>query len=311
MLDLIVLIAISVLLMIVSSDILVKSIIEFSKKIDFPPYLITFFSISLGSSLPEILNAIIFSVNRHPQIGLFTILNNLVIDFTLVFGLSILLSRSLKDLYLNKQYVIAMILVYILFLFSVLDGYLSMTEGMMLFISYGITFTSFIIKNIDNLKVKKSLDIPLKDGLKYSFMIAASIFVLIVNANLIYVLSIILMKHFRIPYFIIGYILGFLTVMPEFLVTLISYFSLKREDIAIFNLFGSFITDLTFGIGISAAIIPFSIKMHIFLLYITMLVLYISMVLSDLVIIGKKIPKEVGLLLIGGYLIYSFIYLSW
>jgi len=297
--------------MIVSSDILVKSIIEFSKKIDFPPYLITFFSISLGSSLPEILNAIIFSVNRHPQIGLFTILNNLVIDFTLVFGLSILLSRSLKDLYLNKQYVIAMILVYILFLFSVLDGYLSMTEGMMLFISYGITFTSFIIKNIDNLKVKKSLDIPLKDGLKYSFMIAASIFVLIVNANLIYVLSIILMKHFRIPYFIIGYILGFLTVMPEFLVTLISYFSLKREDIAIFNLFGSFITDLTFGIGISAAIIPFSIKMHIFLLYITMLVLYISMVLSDLVIIGKKIPKEVGLLLIGGYLIYSFIYLSW
>ena len=311
MLDLIILITISVLLMIISSDILVKSIIEFSKRIDFPPYLITFFSISLGSSLPEILNAIIFSINRQPQVGLFTILNNLVIDFTLVFGLSILLSKSLKDLYLNRQYIIAMIFVYILFLFSVLDGYLSVIEGIILFITYGAVFAAFIIKNKNSLKAKKSLEIPLREGLKYSFMIAASIFVLIVNANLVYVISTILMKYFNISSFIIGYILGFLTVMPEFLVTLMSYFSLKRVDIAIFNLFGSFITDLTFGIGISAAIIPFSIKIHIFLLYISMLVLYISMVISDLVAIGKSIPKEAGLLLIGSYLIYSFIYFSY
>ena len=310
MLDLIILIAISVLLMIVSSDILVKSIIEFSKKIDFPPYLITFFSISLGSSLPEILNAIIFSINRQPQIGLFTILNNLVIDFTLVFGLSILLSKSLKDLYINKQYIIAMVVVYILFLFFVLDGYISFTEGIVLFITYGIVSTAFIIKNRDALKTKKSLEIPLREGLKYSFMIAASIFVLIVNANLIYILSTVLIKYFGIPSFIIGYILGFLTVMPEFLVALISYFSLKRVDIAIFNLFGSFITDLTFGVGVSAAIMPFSIKAHILLLYISMLVLYISMVISDLVAIGKNISKETGLLLIGGYLIYTLIYLS-
>jgi len=40
-------------------------------------------------------------------------------------------------------------------------------------------------------------------------------------------------------------------------------------------------------------------------------VLYISMVISDLVVIGKSIPKEAGLLLIGSYLIYSFIYFSY
>ena len=304
MLELLVLLIVCVCLMLVGSDVLVKSIIEFANKIDISPHFITILSVSLGSSIPEMLNSIIFAMNKLPQVGLFIILNNLVIDFTLIMGFGILVLRSLKEITYNKEYILLMTFVFIIFVMFIVDGKMTSVEGSILFLLYPVVFLLLFRKYSKKLKRKKLKHITFKDCLKYCFLIGASIFVLLVNANMIYLFAKVLIKYYKLPYYIVGFLLGFFTVTPELLVLLVSYFSIRRADIAVFNLFGSFLTDLTLGIGIPAAIMGYCIKSGIFIVYISLVMLYISLAISDLIIIRKNLPKEVGYLLIGGYILY-------
>ncbi len=304
MLEVLAIFAACVGLMLISSDILVRSIIEFANKIDVPPHLVTLISVSLGSSLPEIMNSIIFAINGIPLVGLFTIFNNLVIDFTLVFGLGIVLAHSLRELYLNRQFIFSMIFVFVIFIIFILDKKVYSVEGLLLFVLYPAVFLYLINESKGKFKGRRLRQIKLSESVKYSLLIAASIFVLLVNANLIYIFARLLMKYCGVPDYMLGFILGFFTVTPEVFVTLVSHFSLKRTDIAIFNLLGSFVTDLTLGVGIAAAINPYTISTGIFVIYISVIILYISLAVSDLVVIRKKLPKEVGYLLMGAYLFY-------
>gem|GEM_PF-5676613 len=308
MLMVILLVALSSLLIITASKILINEIIEFYRKTDIPPYLLSFFSISIGTSLPEISNSIVLSLNGFSSIGFLNLFNNVILDFTLVFGIIILLLPNFRRFF-KKELTISMLIIFIFLIYVLLDGIITRIEGIILFSLY-IFVASYIIYSNSRKYIgswARKIEISLKDVLFYSFLISASVGIIIANAIIISYLVSYLVEVVNVSEYLVGFILSFFTILPELLVVITSCILFKRLDIGLYNLFGVFITDLTFGAGITASIVPVILKEKVVLILFPLLALYLVMVLTDLILLEKKVPREVGYLLIGAAVLYILI----
>jgi len=304
----ILLVALSSLLIITASKILINEIIEFYRKTDIPPYLLSFFSISIGTSLPEISNSIVLSLNGFSSIGFLNLFNNVILDFTLVFGIIILLLPNFRRFF-KKELTISMLIIFIFLIYVLLDGIITRIEGIILFSLY-IFVASYIIYSNSRKYIgswARKIEISLKDVLFYSFLISASVGIIIANAIIISYLVSYLVEVVNVSEYLVGFILSFFTILPELLVVITSCILFKRLDIGLYNLFGVFITDLTFGAGITASIVPVILKEKVVLILFPLLALYLVMVLTDLILLEKKVPREVGYLLIGAAVLYILI----
>jgi len=118
-------------------------------------------------------------------------------------------------------------------------------------------------------------------------------------------------RHFKLPALVIGVVLvGFFTSFPEILVSLLA--SLKqRPDLALGNALGSYITNISLVLGVSALVIPLPI--HSRLLKCEYPIMFLALLIVWLLLLDGYLSQADGIIMLLSFLgiIALMAYFAW
>jgi len=210
-----------------------------------------FVLLSVSTSLPELLVSTIASLIGEGGLSFGNVLGSNIANLTIIMGLAVILSRTRVPINeeSHRELVQFLFLASIIPLFVVQRGSLSLALGIVLLILFA--YFSFIVsKKASGTTIFKSANN--KDKLLLWIKFLVSLALLIVISKYTVDSSVNIAEFFEIPPSVIGAtIVGFGTSLPE-LATTIQAFRKGLYDMALGNLIGSCITNLTLILGVSS-----------------------------------------------------------
>lgn len=247
------LLAISLLLIAVLSERIIRYVIVLSKLFGLSEMAAGFILLSVATSLPELSVSTIAASVGEGGLSVGNVLGSNIANLTIIIGLAVFLSKtevSVKG-QSQKELVQFLFLSSIIPLFIVQRGSLGPVLGIVLltlFIYFGVTISRKTGKTEPIEPVKKAETVMV--GLKFALSAA----VIIVLSKFIVDSSVDVAGFIGLPPSIIGAtIIGLGTSLPE-LATTIQALKKKLFDMALGNLLGSCITNITLILGVSSLI---------------------------------------------------------
>jgi len=247
------LLAISLLLIAVLSERIIRYVIVLSKLFGLSEMAAGFILLSVATSLPELSVSTIAASVGEGGLSVGNVLGSNIANLTIIIGLAVFLSKtevSMKG-QSQKELVQFLFLSSIIPLFIVQRGSLGPVLGIVLltlFIYFGVTISRKAGKTEPIEPVKKAETVMV--GLKFALSAA----VIIVLSKFIVDSSVDVAGFIGLPPSIIGAtIIGLGTSLPE-LATTIQALKKKLFDMALGNLLGSCITNITLILGVSSLI---------------------------------------------------------
>jgi len=293
-----------------SSKWLVDALSKIAKFLGWKEFVVAFFMMAFGVSLPNLFVGIISAINKVPEISFGDIIGGNIIDLSLVAGIAALISKmglSASSRTAQGSSVFT-ILIAILPLILISDGILSRADALILFLAF-LLYIGWVFSKEERFKKiyngineKIGFSSFFKSVIKFLF----SLFFIILAAQGIVKSSIFFVGYLNLPLVLIGvFLVGLGNSLPEL------FFSIqaakKGQDwMLLGDLMGGVIITATFVLGIVALICP--IKIYDFsLIAICRLFLIISAIFFFIVVkTDRKITKKEALFLIGVYVIFVF-----
>jgi cation:H+ antiporter len=248
------LLSVSLFLLAIISDKVVQYVVILATFLGLSGMAAGFLLLSISTSLPELFICILSSIRGEAGLLVGNILGANIYNLTIIPGLVILLGRTIiiVEEASQKELVQFLFVASIIPLFIVQRGSLSPALGLVLL----TLFAFFIhttsrkigpkIKRLQTIKTRNTLLVAIKFLIGIALMIIISRFT--VNS------AINIANAFDLPPSIIGAsIIGLGTTLPE-LVTAIQSVKKKMFDLALGNLLGSCITNITLILGLSSLI---------------------------------------------------------
>jgi len=297
------------------ADLVIKAVSSFAKKLGASEYFIGFMVVAIGTSAPELVNALIASItalktsnllfkNSLGNIVVGNIIGANILDSLLVFGIMVFVAKKLlvEEEVINKSTFLMLILI-ILPLILTLDGFLSNVDGLILIFAFLFYVKDLWDKEASLGKLEK--DVPLKKLVHEFLVFGLGIPIVIISSKYFIISAVKIADFLRIPSFIIGLTLvSFGTTLPELSVGILS--SLKgHKNIGFGNILGSVIFNILFILGISALINPISVEINSFLISFMFMIcgVYIAILFLD----KKTITWREGLGLLVLYLTFLIV----
>jgi len=291
---------ISLLILAKAADLLVYSISDYAKLLGISEYLIGFIALSIGTALPELTASLTGAFLGSGEIIFGTILgSNLfkipILGFTLLIGTKLVASSK----NIGNAPILTLVLS-ILPVILVIDGYLSRFDGLILLASF-IYYLASLWRTEKTLgKMKKN--VKLKTLYKDILIFTGSLAALLLSARFLVVSSLHVSNILDISPFIIGIVvIGIGGSMPELTVQLRSIFQNHRELI-FGNIFGSIVANSTFVLAIVALIKPFSVSFSSLIL--TSIFMVAGLFYSLLVISHGELNWKHGIIMFIFYIIF-------
>lgn len=247
------LLSISLILIVVLSERIIKYVLALSDVLGLSEMAGGFILLSVTTSLPEFSVSVISAMMAEGGLSVGNVLGSNVANLTIIIGLAILLSQTAVPVKSESQRELVQFLFLssIIPLFIIQRGSLGPVLGIVLltlFIYFGVTVSRKTVKTeaIDPIN-KRSVTIT---TLKFAVSIALIIFL----SKLVVDSSIDIAGFLNLPSSIIGaLIIGLGTSLPE-LATTIQALKKKLFSMALGNLLGSCVTNITLILGISSII---------------------------------------------------------
>ncbi len=241
------------------STLLLYSVEKISNFFKIPEFIIGFFILGLGTSLPELFLGIFSSLNKVPKFSLGNVIGANIMNLTLVVSIPVLMLREvrIKSKYINFDLNI-MFIYSILPLFLVIDGKLSRFDALILLSLF--FFYLYLIKKQKRIFRKRVKDTNLKH-------LVISFILLPVSFSLIFILSQyavqqakLISQMLKLSRLFIGIFLFSLgTTLPELIINVTSAIK-KHKELILGNIVGSVIINSTLVLGVVALINPISVK---------------------------------------------------
>ncbi len=293
---------ISLFVLIKCADYCIKYSTILARIFRWPEFVVSFFIVAFISVLPETTISVIAALNGEPELGLGTLLGSNVADLAFVFGVIALISYNgvkVKSQILRNNFIYLILLAVPLILG--LDGKFSRIDGIILII-FGIMF--YIRLYLQSNRFRKKYNyIKREPFLKSLIFLILSLGILFLSANFTVKFAVNLAYELNFPTILIGLtILAIGSCLPELI------FSIKavrenRFDLALGDLFGTVITDITIVLGLVVLISPFSF--NIYNIYVTgAAMLFAGIFVIIFMKTNKTITKYEGLFLICFYLLF-------
>lgn len=255
------LIIIGFVFLIVSADILVDGSSGIAKKFHIPEIIIGLTIVSIGTSMPELFVSITSALEGHSDMAIGNIIGSNISNLLLILGLSAIIKPVIfqKE---TRMYEIPMCLFFsiILMMFCNSENAISRAEAIILLILFCI-FLGYTIFMGKKESQNNLIEIEVKDNKKNSttkniILIILGVIGLKIGGDLTVNNAVNVANYFNISEKIISLtILAIGTSLPE-LVTSITAAIKGNSDIAIGNIIGSNIFNMTFIIGIASLIKP-------------------------------------------------------
>ncbi len=236
----------------------VRATSALAKALEIDPLVIGLLIVGIGTSLPEISNSIISSVSGHADINAGDSIGSSISQISLVLGIPVLIYGKIKG---ERQKILFLgggaTLASILGVSMLSKGYLSRVDGILLIISY------FIMLYFIRVGVKREyFKVEIKENVyksrlnEYILETAYSLSGVIIGSLISVYMLIELSKLVGIPEFVLSFLLMSInTSIPEFIICLAAIKE-KEYGIAVGDIFGSNIADMSLSLGSGPLIAP-------------------------------------------------------
>lgn len=297
--------------LVIAGEFLVRGAVGIAKKFHISSLVIGMTVISFGTSAPELIVSIQAAMGGHPEIAIGNVVGSNIANIALVLGLTVLILPLAVDRNSKIIDYPMMMLATALFALFALDGQIQNYEGAVLF-SILVVFTYLLIRN-SRRKTKKlaaEAEENAEDIAKVKDNPLISILFLIIGltglffgADWLVKGAIDIAKDFGMEERVIGVtVVAFGTSVPELITSAMA--AIKGEtDISIGNLIGSNIFNIMAVVGITAMITPIGVSestINSDMLW----MIGIAVALLPIMILGKKIGRFKGALLVSTYILY-------
>jgi len=297
----ILLLILGLLLLISGGEFLVKSAISIAKKFNLSPFVVGITIVSFGTSAPELMVSLQATFDGATGLAIGNVIGSNIANIGLVLGLTVIVKPIIIEKSKYAFSVWFMLISAVLFSILLYDGNISFTDGLLLVLGLSVfIFFSF--------KYDKSQDV--EDDLVEKGVLTTLLFFILGSVGLyfgsdIFVNNAIcIAKNMGVSEFVIGItIVAFGTSLPE-LVTSIVAAVRNQNSISIGNLIGSNIFNIFAVIGITSLIQPLQQNSASITGEISLFVMILFSIIMGLYLIGKKISRLKGLILLAGYLTY-------
>ncbi len=237
----------------ISSRICVKYTIKFANLVGISKMALGFVLLGVSTSIPELMVTIIASLQHKAMLGIGTLLGANIADMLIIAGIGMLMvsfAISKKDF--NEIYR-AIGVATLMAVFAVAMGTLGSSFGFFAIIMFGFSVMA-IMKNGVPLGKKDDIVLPTVELLKIIFMVSASITAVVIGAYVAVNSAGAIAGMLSISETLIGFsILAIGTTLPELAVT-VAAVRTGNFSLAIGNIVGSLVTNLTLILGIGTII---------------------------------------------------------
>ena len=254
---------ISLAVLIWGADVLIAQSERIAKHFGLSEYFIGATLIALGTSLPEMAASVAASLAGHPAISLSNIIGSNILNITLVLGLVFLIARSInphRDFF-AKDSSWALFPVFI-FILMILDGVISRLDGVMLIGLMG-AYLLFLIRNGRDILTEEVDDDPEPetsfDWLRTGGLLLVGFVTVIVGADYLVESASGLARMMGVSEWIIGVVMIAMgTSMPELVVSIVAARK-GKADMAIGNIIGSNMANISVALGAAALARPLTL----------------------------------------------------
>ena len=301
--------------LIVAGEYLVRGAVGIAKRFHISTLVIGMTVISFGTSAPELLVCLDAAMGGYPEIAIGNVVGSNIANIALVLGLTVLILPIVVDRNSKRIDLPMMLLATALFAVFALDGEIQRYEGAILFVIL-VAFTYWLIRN-SRRKTKKemaaaAIDVnddddevaKVKDKPLLSILFLLIGFTgLLFGADWLVHGAIDIATHFGMEERVIAVtVVAFGTSIPELITSGVA--AIKGEtDISIGNLIGSNVFNIMAVIGLTAIIRPIGVSSSIISSDMWWMIA-IAVALIPLMILGRKIGRFKGTLLLGTYIAY-------
>ena len=306
--DYLVLIA-GLIVLIAGGEFLVRGAIGIAKKAQLSTLVIGMTVISFGTSAPELFVSIDSALDGNPEIAIGNVVGSNIANIALVLGLTVIILPIAVD---RNSKIIDWPVMFgatILFFLFALDLEIAMWEGIVLF-SILLVFTYLLIRNSrkQNKKAKAEEEddevANVKDKIGVSILFTLLGLVgLYFGAEWLIHGAVGIADSFGMEKRIIAVtVVAFGTSVPELVTSGVAAFK-GETDISVGNLIGSNIFNIMAVVAVTAIVKSTAVDPNI-LNFDMWWMIGISAALLPLMLIGKKIGRVKGVMLVGTYVVY-------
>lgn len=259
---------ISIAILISGADMVVRSSNALALKLNLSHLLVGAFLVAIGTSLPEMGVAIQANYSGKAQMTMAILIGSSILNMTIIFGSIFLFAKSFKmggELF--KHDALWLFASLLLFILIIIDAKISYFDALILLMLVG-SYILFLFKD-----THKAHDEFSKAIMHHELSLPKASVMLVVGLGLWIVGSIFtidsvgnIAQHFNLDEWYSGVIIiAFATTLPELILTLLAVYK-DQIQIAIANIIGSTISNLTLILALATLVSPihFDATKHIF-----------------------------------------------
>ncbi|MEJ6583582.1 MAG: calcium/sodium antiporter [Crocinitomicaceae bacterium] len=300
--------------LVVGGEFLVKSAVGFSNKLKISPLVIGMTVVAFGTSAPELIVSMESALIGKSGIAIGNVVGSNIANLALVLGLTVLIFPIITDRQTKRVDFPMMLFATLLFYYFAIDGIISFSDGIILF-TILVVFLVFIITS-SRKKTKKqeavdivSVHIPFwKSGVFLGIGLVGLYFGAGWFVDGAVGIADIFLEGNPDRDMIVGVtVVAFGTSAPELVASCVAAYR-KQTDISVGNLIGSNIFNIFAVIGLTSIVKPIEVSKQA-LNFDMMWMIGIAVLLAFVLLIGKKIGRLKGVILLLTYITYITIIL--
>lgn len=289
--------------LIIGGDFLVKGAVGIAEKFKLSPLVIGMTVVSFGTSAPELIVSIQAALEGVPEIAIGNVVGSNIANIALVLAITVLIFPIVVER--NSKMIDWPMMMFssILFYVFALDNVIEFWEGVVL-VTILIAFVIFLIRNSrkNNVLADDDFEAPSNPIMTYVYLFSGLIG-LKFGADWLLEGAVGIAEGVGMSKKVIGVtIVAFGTSVPELVASAVAAYR-KQTDISIGNLIGSNIFNILIVIGVTAIVKDTPVDESI-ISFDMIWMLAIALGLLPLMLIGKKMGRIHGLILLSAYITF-------
>lgn len=295
--------------MALSGEWLVKALMRISRYLNWREFVVAFFVVAFGASLPDLFVGISSALSGIPELYFGDMISGNVIDLTLAVSLAVFIGRSAirTDSKLVQKSALFTFLIAILPLFLAIDGAVSKGDGLVLILSFFLYASWVFLRGERFHKIYDGDRARIKDFFYDIGVLIMALVMMLLSAQGIIRSAVYFGQAFNLPLILVGILfIGLGNALPE---TYFAIVSARREQnwMVLGNLMGSIISCATLVLGITALIHPIKITNLPSVAIARFFLILAAAFFLVFTVSGKKISRKEAVFLLLVYLLFILI----
>ena len=283
------------------ADFIIHQSEKIAIKLKIPEFIIGATLIALGTSLPEMAASVVATMHNKTDMAISNVIGSNILNISLVLALIFIVTNNIKPHrdFFAKDTTWALVPV-MLFILMGIDGHIGMWDGILLIILM-FAYILFLIRESGEIGVEEIEHPNNSDNFNWIKTISLLIvgFILVIaGAHFTVESASAIARSFNVSEWIIGIVLiSFGTSMPELVISVSA--ALKgKADMAIGNIIGSNLANITMVIGLSALIKDLPIDLTNKLIIFNVATMVVATIMLIYITANKLYTKPAGISLL-------------